>query len=68
MLEVHPKNISTVKNIMKYVHRSVITSWKVLDVVLQNPYNIIEGRLKEKSSKWVLVSPFYIALEALPSL
>ena len=40
MLEVHPKNICTaVINIMKYVHRSVITSWKVLDVVLHNPYN-----------------------------
>ena len=46
----------------------VITSWKVLDVVLHNPYNKIEGRLREKSPKWILVSRFYIVLEALTSL
>ena len=67
MLEVHPKNICTVINITKYVHRSVITSWKVLDVVLHNPY-IIEGTSSRKKSQVGLVSPFYVALEALSSL
>ena len=66
MLEVHPKNICTVINIMKYVHRCNTLLGKFWMSSYTTP--IIEGRLKEKSPKWILVSRFYIALEALTSL
>ena len=55
MLEVHPKNICTAINVMKYVHRcnNFLESF---GCCVTQPLKL-KGHLIEKSPKWVLVFP-----------